>query len=130
MNGINNKILTENSRGFTAVIALILIATGVMALSLASISSAYFYANSVNQREYRIQARLNVSACLDMATMIVAKDNFMNGATNIARLGCNISVANDFLGNISLNVSSEFHGIVVRGAREIRVDNNGLITVL
>ena len=119
-----------NTDGFAAMIAVILIASGVLAFSLVSISSALLYADGVNQREYRIQARLNASSCLDVATLMVAKDYFMNGTTTISKFGCNISVGNDFSGNVSLDVVAEFLGIKTRGERILKVNNNGVITIL
>lgn len=130
------KMHTENSRkskitgGFAAMIAVILIASGVLALSLASISSALLYADSVNQREYRIQTRLNASSCLDAATLMVAKDYFMNGTTTISEFGCNISVANDFSGNVSLDIVTDFLGVKVRMKRRLGIGDNGTITIL
>ena len=119
----------RNEKGFAAFIAVVLIASGILAFSLVSISSALLYADAVNQREYRIQARLNADACLDMATLMVAKDYFMNGTTTIAKLECDISVANDFSGSVSLNVVAEFLGVKARGERILRVNDDGIITI-
>jgi len=126
---MRSKTLTKTD-GFTALVAVILIASGVLAVSLASMSSALLYADGVNQREYRIQARLNASACLDAATIMVAKDYFLNGTTTVSEFGCDFSAVNDFSGNVSLKVIARFLGVTARGERGVRVSENGVITVL
>jgi Tfp pilus assembly protein PilV len=124
------KLKTPTNSGFTALIAVILIALGVLALSLTSISSALLYADSVNQREYRIQARLHALACLDATTLMAAKNYFLNGTTTIPEFGCNISVVNDFSGDITLNVIAEFLNVTAINERKIHVSDNGSVVIL
>jgi hypothetical protein len=118
------------NEGFAALTAVILIAMGVIALSLASIQSALLYADAVNQREYRIQARLNAFACLDATTLMVVKDYFLNGTTTISEFGCNIAITNDFSGNISLDIVANFLGVIYRNTRKLRVGDNGTVSTL
>jgi len=97
--------------GFIALIAVILLATGTLAFSLVTISAAISYSESVNLHELRIQAGLNVKACLDSATLMVAKDYFLNGEVELPEFGCTLTVTNDFQGHINLNVRAVFEGV-------------------
>ncbi len=87
-------------------------------------SSAISYSESVYLQEYRIQAGLNASACLDSATLMVAKDYFMAGTFSIAEFGCTVSVINDLKGNITLNVKAVFNGVSARESGSVSLGSN------
>jgi len=114
----------EFSRGFTATTAVILLATGTLAFSLASLVSATLYADSVNQRELRIQARLNASACLDTVTLMAYKDYFLNGSVTIPEFSCTGNVSNDYLGHISMNVKASLEGVSAYESGGVVLDSN------
>ncbi|MCX6719114.1 MAG: hypothetical protein NTZ38_01935 [Candidatus Taylorbacteria bacterium] len=99
------------TKGFTATTAVILLATGTLAFSLGSLVSAALYADSVNQKELRIQARLNASACLDTVILMAYKDYFLNGPVTVPEFGCTGNVSNDYLGHISMNIKASLEGV-------------------
>jgi hypothetical protein len=98
--------------GFVALVAVLLIASGALAFSLMTASSAIVYADSVVQRELRIQAGLDASACLDTAILMVSKDFFLNGTADISEFGCTAEIANpDAAGAVSISVASDVSGV-------------------
>ena len=98
-----------------ALIAVVLLATGTLAFSLATVSAAATYADMTYRRELRIQAQLNAEACLDSVSLMAAKDYFLNGPVHLSEFGCDAVVTNDFNGNVSLGVRTALGGV---GAEE------------
>jgi len=76
------------SKGFAGMIAIIIMAFGTVAFSLATLGMVAEYADSVSARERRIQKKLNEKACQDSKVLIAIKDNFWDGEINIRELGC------------------------------------------
>ena len=94
-----------------ALIAVIFLATSTLAFSLVSLGSALLYADAVNQRELRIQARLNAHACVDTIILMAHKDYFLQGTVSIPELGCIAVVTNDSFGHVSMNVIATLNGV-------------------
>ncbi|MCX6715850.1 MAG: hypothetical protein NT077_02395 [Candidatus Taylorbacteria bacterium] len=78
-------------RGFGAALAVVMISIGTLALSLAALSAAIIYSDSVNRNEWRIQAGLNRQACDDMKDLVKSKDMFVAGAIKIPEFDCSVS---------------------------------------
>ena len=116
------KFKTHKTKGFIALIAVLLLATGSIAFALATVFAAVAYADMVLQRELRIQAKLNVNACLDSLELMYAKDFFLNGNVTIPEFGCQASVENRGNGAvIQLNVVATFNGVHAYGNRPIYI---------
>ena len=126
MNRINLKI---HQRGFMATIAVILIATGAIALSLSALAGAVLYADSVDKHEFRIQAGLNARACLDTVTLMAVKDYFLNGEVAVPEFGCDAVIINDGNGNVSMNITASVSGVVMRASRTLSVGDNSIRVV-
>jgi len=97
--------------GFIAVTAVILLAAGVMAFSLAALGSAVLYSDAVYRRELRIQANLNAESCLDTAALMAAKDYFLSGPVFISEFGCNAVISRDGIGHASITAQSSLAGV-------------------
>jgi hypothetical protein len=85
--------LYRHDQGFGATIAVVVMASGVLALSLTALGSSVFYADAVFRREMRIQAAMNERACLDSAALLKAKDAFAAGAADFPEFGCMASLS-------------------------------------
>ena len=81
------------NRGLGATIAVIVMASGVLTLSLSAFGSSVFYADAVFRREMRIQAALNERACLDSAALLKVKDAFAAGIADFPEFGCTASLS-------------------------------------
>ena len=101
----------RNDAGFIAVIAIVIIATGTLAFSLAALSAAASYADSVERRELRIQVQLNLDSCADTLNLMAAKDYFLNGNVSIPEFGCVATVTNDQNGHMSMNITATLGSI-------------------
>ncbi|MFA6404487.1 MAG: hypothetical protein WCW03_00545 [Candidatus Paceibacterota bacterium] len=107
------------SQGFIALIAVILLAFGTTAFSLATLSSAFSYADTVAKMEIRIQARLNLNACLDTLTLMISRDYFLNGNVTIREFACEAKISNDFVNPILLEVKTMLNEVSVYDSRII-----------
>jgi len=105
------RAVDSSDEGFIALIAVILLASGTIAFSLTTLSSAVAYADQVSKKEFRIQARFNTKACLDTVRLMSAKDYFLDGALTIPEFGCTATVSNDFSGHVSIKARAEFNGV-------------------
>ncbi len=103
---MNNK-----QKGFIALIAVILLATGTLAMSLVAMNSALIYSDLANKREYRIQADMNADACLDTAKLMANKDYFIAGDIDIPEFNCTATFTNDFNGNVGIIAEAKFNGV-------------------
>ena len=63
----------HEARGFIALIAVIMASLTMLAFSLIASDAAAGYSDMVDRRELRIQAGLNAEACLDTASLMLAK---------------------------------------------------------
>jgi hypothetical protein len=83
----------KHNQGLGATIAVMVMASGVLALSLSALGSSVFYADAVFRREMRIQAALNERACLDSVALLKAKDAFAAGIADFPEFGCMASLS-------------------------------------
>jgi hypothetical protein len=110
-----------NKKGFMAVTAVILLATGTLAFSLVALASAAAYADAVMRRELRVQAGLNAEACLDTAALMAAKDYFFQGDVNISEFGCTAHVVRAGPSDIQISATAILAGVTVQGSRTVQV---------
>lgn len=108
------------TKGFVATIAVVILATGCLVFSLATLLGATSYAESVYKRELRIQAGLNARACLDWVTIMVSKDYFITGQIEVRQFGCVTDIANDMNGNISFVVQVKHGSVSAKLTRTLR----------
>ncbi|MEI8327720.1 MAG: hypothetical protein WCG02_01120 [Candidatus Taylorbacteria bacterium] len=104
-------------RGFVAMIATILLVTGVMAFALVTLTSAMTYSDLTYRRERRMQTTYNLEACLDTVQLMIARDFYMSGATFLSEFGCNVYVNNDFSGHVTVDATSSISDISRSGHR-------------
>ncbi|MFA6553916.1 MAG: hypothetical protein WCS89_00200 [Candidatus Paceibacterota bacterium] len=123
------KFKTNDKKGFVALIAVVLLATGTLTFSLVAMSSAIAYADSISRRELRIQTQMNAQACLDTVTLMVVKDYFISGNVEVKKFGCTAEILNDFEGNISFNVKANLGEIVVEGNGVLKITDNSVEVV-
>jgi len=102
-----------HSRGFMALIAVILLGTTALVFSIVTLAQAADYADAVSRRELRIQAGMNADACLAQLSLMFAKDYFLGGAVEIAEFGCDAEVANNGAGAITVSAKATLEGVSV-----------------
>lgn len=113
--------LTPQSGGFTAAIAVVLLASGSLAMSLAAFSAASEYSDSVMRHESRIRARLDLKGCIDTVSLMAAKDYFMQGRYVLSQFRCAASVDNDFSGNIKISATTTEGSITATGSSALAI---------
>ncbi len=123
----NSNILSttccRNDGGFAALISVVLLATGVLAFSLATLESAVSYLDMVSRRELRIQAGLNLEACLDTAELMISRDSFMVGTRSLQEFGCTLLIGSGAGGDYTITASATLSGITVMGNRQFQMLN-------
>ena len=113
------RMKLSTNKGFAALVAVVLLSVGLLAFSLATFGSAIDYADLVYRRELRIQAALNANSCIESLKLISAKDYFLSGSINVAKLGCVGNVARDSFGNVTLNATSSLEQINAHASANI-----------
>lgn len=106
-----NEHNLKSDRGFMALTAVAVLASGALAFALATMSAAAFYADQVMKKELRAQANLNAEACLDTAKLMAVKDYFVSGSIQIQDFNCTARFINDFLGHVSISVTANISGV-------------------
>lgn len=101
----------QDNRGFIALIAVVLLAFGALSFSLATLSAAVSYADSISRRELRIQTGLNVNACIDTVRLMRAKDYFLIGTTSIPEFGCVARIDERSDGSVDIDAKSTLEGV-------------------
>ena len=96
-------MMRTDNRGFTALIAVLLLAAGSLSISLASLAAAAQYADIVTRHELRIQRSLNERACADTLELMITKDFFLQGNIGIPEFGCTAEVTNGIITNLSVH---------------------------
>lgn len=119
-----SKINRKN--GFIATISIITLSLTALFFSLLTLSSVFVFEDIINRKEYRIQANLNASACLDFLTLMAVKDYFITGDFYLDQFACKASLINDFAGNISADVEALINGVGVKRSRSIRINDNSV----
>ncbi len=102
-----------------AVTAVLLLASGALAFSLATIGAAAIYADSVMKKELRIQAALNAAACIDTLKLMAEKDYFIAGDIEVRDFRCKATVQNDQNGHVSIAVRAQISGVTARDSGNI-----------
>ena len=105
---------SADERGFMAVTAVLLLASGALAFSLATMSAAALYADSVMKDELRIQAGFNAEACLDSVKLMAEKNYFISGTIVIRDFDCKAEIQNDLNGHVSIAVKAQASGVTAR----------------
>lgn len=98
-------------KGFTALTAVILLATGSLAFALVVIGNATSYADMVMRHELRIQAKLNVDSCIQSVSLMLDRDFFLRGELHIRDFNCIVYVENNYLGSVSIFATSSISGV-------------------
>lgn len=78
-------------RGFGALVAILLLAGGTLAVSASAIAAACVYADIVDRKIERVQRGLDDVACEDSRKLILAKDAFVHGEVRLKEFGCVLS---------------------------------------
>ena len=101
----------RHNRGIMALIATVMLATGVLAFCIATLASSVMYSDMVYRKEIRIQVGLNLRACLDTAELMLGRDDFLSGTSSIPEFGCTVHIVNDFNGNHSIDATAGLSGV-------------------
>ncbi|HTK33646.1 MAG TPA: hypothetical protein VL335_03855 [Candidatus Paceibacterota bacterium] len=102
----------SNSKGFIAVTAVVVIVSGILVYSVASMASVFAYSDVVLRREWRIQANFNAQACLETVALMSARDYFLEGDIKLEEFGCFAHVERDHASNtVDVRAQSIFSGI-------------------
>jgi len=118
---MTSKMLKTDKKGFMAVTAVMLLAAGTLAFSLATMSAAALYSDAIMRRELRIQAGLNVQACLDSVELMAEKDYFLTGKIGLADFGCRATITKLDSSHMSINATTTLSGVAVRDSRTIQI---------
>jgi hypothetical protein len=101
-----------------------LLALSMLSFSLITLDAAQSYADLAYRRELRIQAALNASACIDTATLMLAKDFFLNGTTTVPEFSCTAYVNNPHAsGAVGVNVVAKLEGVSAYANAVIQLPN-------
>lgn len=109
----DNKINIKGKRGFVAVVSVFMLMSGATAFGLVTLGAVILYYESVNLREYRLQARLNLKACIDTIATMANRDFFISGDLDFVEFGCKAKVINDNNGHIRVEAVSKFNQVSV-----------------
>jgi hypothetical protein len=112
--------------GFSALILVMLLSCSTLAFSLTVMGAAYSYYESIATAEMRNQAERNEESCLDMATVMFAKDVFLS-STTIPVLGCDVNVEHIDGGRVEINVVANLGSLSVSGRRVLTVTDSSIM---
>ena len=90
-------------RGFSALVAVILLSAVTLAFSVTALDAAMLYADGVTAHEWRIQKDFNETACLDTARLMSAKDAFLKGPVGIPEFDCAANISNGAVSVVSVH---------------------------
>lgn len=111
-------------KGYVALVAVILIASGTLVFSLTALSSAVSFSENVYKRELRIQAGLNARSCLEIITLMLSRDYFLSGKVEIAELGCLSEIENDTNGGAHIISKTVLEGVNGYEERSVSMDDS------
>lgn len=109
-----------SNEGFGAMVAVVLLSFGAMAISIASTAASVDYVDSIRIRELRIQVSLNLRACLDMAEIISTKDYFVHDHLDVRELGCELNFISNSASDLSVFATSTLSAVSAYGFRGIK----------
>lgn len=78
--------------GFAAMITVLVLATGTLAMNTVLLEFVSDYVDSVDQRIYRLQNELNKKACADSAVLLKLKAPYATGHFYFAEFGCAVDL--------------------------------------
>jgi len=97
--------------GFTALISIVLLASGTLAFSLVTMVHTYSYVDMVMRRELRIQSRLSLDGCVESIQLMFRKDVFLKGVITMREFSCQAYIKNDYRGNVTISATSSISGV-------------------
>jgi len=110
------KIYKGVHKGFVALIAVLLLSTATLVFSLVTTTSAWSYFDTVQQRELRIQSKLNLGGCLESLKLMIAKDFFLEGKIVLREFGCEADVENDIeIQQVKIMAVANLNGVKTYG---------------
>ena len=99
------------NHGFTALISIVLLASGTLAFALVTMIHTYSYVDRVMRRELRIQSHLSLEGCLESIHLMFRKDVYIKGIVIIREFGCQASIENNYDGNVTISATSSISGV-------------------
>ena len=100
------------NNGFIAVTAVIVIACVTLLFANIIMQIVVDYSGMVMRHEWRIQANLNAESCLNVVTLMVEKNYFLNGEVSVERFECTAKVIRDYVqGSASISVKALFNEV-------------------
>ena len=100
----------QTDKGFIALIAVVLLISGILVFSATTLGSAVWYADSVERREDRIQARLNAASCLETVKMMAQRNPFIGDYVIVKEFACTAFVSRKPM-LIELDISTKYNGV-------------------
>jgi hypothetical protein len=100
-----------HNNGFSALISIVLLASGTLAFALVTMAHTYSYVDMVMRRELRIQSDLSLQGCVETMGLMLRKDIFLKGDITIREFGCHAHIKNDYRGNVILSATSTIVGV-------------------
>lgn len=98
--------IIKNKKGFTALVAVVILSTGLMTLALVVMSNSVSYSDMVIKRENRIRRSLQLQSCLNSLKIMALKDNFLIGSMVINEFQCRGYIEKDLFGEKIFRVES------------------------
>lgn len=108
---ISNTNRQNKQAGFIATTAVMIVAIGVISLSLVTLSSSVAFSDFIYRKELRVQSNLNSRACLSQILLMISEDYFLSGRIDLKEFGCLSDVSNDFNGNLNVSGRADFGGV-------------------
>ena len=100
---------------------------GVMAFSVLSQQLCYDYADYNFRREMRIQLAANVHSCLETATLMFAKDYFLNGEVALDEFECTVNVSRPLGETVIITGTSTLNNLAMRGSRILNIGYRSIV---
>jgi hypothetical protein len=102
------QVIKSINGGFIAFISLFLISMIAMGQVFLTAYMTGIYADSVNRKELRIQAKSNLESCINWVEISLRKDRFLSGIINVPQFGCDL-VIEPYTENNSTNNTYDVH---------------------
>ncbi len=129
INKIKPKKFNHREHGFGALIAVMILAVGTLAVSFVALSASVTYSDMTLKRELRVQSRLNAESCLETSSLMLAKDFFWQGMSMVSEFGCTVDVSNDLLGHVTIDVVTDLSGVKAWGKMVVNISGNSISVV-
>jgi hypothetical protein len=119
----------DRNEGLIALVAVNLIALGTLAMIASALTAAMWFVDSVSKKETRIQADLYSRACVDSASLMLAKNYFLKGDVSLKEFGCQAKVSNDYLGRVTIDAEASVGGVPARRWRSLSVTDSSISVI-